>query len=70
METFSKAELQWICRAVEDSILELEEFLDADCKEYNPLIANLAHLRVEGLTVVKSKLERIIESNSKRIAIT
>lgn len=70
METFSKAELQWIYRAVEDAILELEKFLNADCEEYDPLIASLAHLRMEGLTVIKTKLERTLENGSKRIAIT
>lgn len=70
METLSKAELQWICRAVEDAILELERFLNVDCEEYDPLTARLAHLRMEGLTIVKGKLERTLENSSKRIAVT
>lgn len=70
METLSKAELQWALRAVEDAILELQAFLDADCEEYDPLTARLAHLRIEGLIIVKGKLERTLKNGSKRIAIT
>lgn len=69
METFSKAELQWMLRAVEDAILELQAFLDTDCEEYDPLTARLANLRIEGLTIVKGKLDRVLQSNSRRIAI-
>lgn len=70
METFSKAELQWILSAIEDAILKLQSFLDADCEEYDPFTACLAHLRIEGLMVTKGKLERTLEKGSKRIAIT
>ena len=70
MESFSRTELQWLRMAVISNIDTLRDMIDTN--EFGSYLATkqLATLRIEGLEIVRSKLDRIINGDDKRIAVT
>lgn len=71
MVTFSRTELEWIRMAVNTEISMLSAFTDPKAPEYlnNPILERLATIRMEGLAIVHAKLDEIIDSNARRIAV-
>ena len=65
MITFNKTELGWIRDAIENDIASMEQLL-LDRPDLPP---QLITLRKENLTSVLNKLNTIINSDAKRIAI-
>jgi len=65
MVTLNKTELGWIRDAIENDIASMEQLL-LDCPDLPP---QLITLRKENLTSVLGKLNTIIDSDAKRIAI-
>lgn len=57
--------------AVTTEISMLSAFTDPKAPEYlnNPILERIATIRMEGLAIVHAKLDEIIDSNAKRIAI-
>lgn len=57
--------------AINTEISMLSAFIDPNAPEYlnNPILERLATIRMEGLTIVHAKLNEIIGSNAKRIAV-
>ena len=70
MESFSRTELQWLRIAVISNIDTLRDMIDTN--EFGAYLATkqLATLRIEGLEIVRSKLDRIINGDDKRIGVT
>ena len=71
MVTFSRTELEWMRMAVNTEISMLAAFTNPEDSEYleNPILERLATIRMEGLAIVHAKLDEIIDSNAKRIAV-
>lgn len=65
MVTFNKTELGWIRDAIENDVASMEQLL-LDRPDLPP---QLITLRKENLTSVLGKLNTIINSNAKRVAI-
>ena len=57
--------------AVNTEISMLAAFTNPEDSEYleNPILERLATIRMEGLAIVHAKLDEIIDSNAKRIAV-
>ncbi len=65
MVAFNKTELGWIRDAIENDIASLEQLL----LNRPDLPPQLIELRKENLSSVLGKLNTIIDSNAKRIAV-
>ena len=68
METFSKSELIWIHDAIGSVNQTLRDIIEHPEGE-NPITIALVQLRLEGLTIAQEKLNRVIDSGAKRIAV-
>lgn len=57
--------------AITTEISMFSAFTDPKAPEYlnNPILERLATIRMDGLAIVHAKLDEIIDSNAKRIAI-